>query len=103
MIVNKKDNKLNSELFSPDRPQNKNKRKRKYISTFTRELKDIKVIVISIIIGALGSVKKTGSIGNKRTRGEHPDYSIISFKQFLTESKGLTDQSLQCNRTLLNI
>ena len=38
----------------------------------------MKMTVISIVIGALGTIHKgTGRLGNKRTIGDHSDYSII--------------------------
>ena len=47
---------------------------------------NIKVTVIPLIIGALGS--ETGGLGNKRTRGDHPNYSIIEIGQNTEESPG---------------
>ena len=46
----------------------------------------MKVTVIPIVIGWLGIVseriiKGTGKIGNKRTSGDHPNYSIIKIGQ----------------------
>ena len=37
------------------------------------------VIVIPIIIGVLGTV--TRELGNKRTSGDHPNYSIVEIGQ----------------------
>ena len=39
----------------------------------------MKVMVIPIVFGTLGSIPKgkgTGKVGNKRTSGDHPNYSI---------------------------
>ena len=49
--------------------------------------------VISIAIGALGRVKKrintrTGGLGNERTSGDHPNYSIIEIGQNTQKSSG---------------
>ena len=59
----------------------------KYLD-LARELKklwNMKVIVIPIVIGSLGSHQKigigTGRFGNKRTSGDHPNYSIIKIGQ----------------------
>ena len=46
----------------------------------------MKVTVIPILIGALGTILKhlikgTGRLENKRTSGDHPDYSIIKTGQ----------------------
>ena len=59
-------------------------KKDKYLD-LDRELKklwNMKVMIILVIIGALGTVTKglikgTGGPGNKRTSGDHPNYSII--------------------------
>ena len=54
-----------------------NEKKDKYLD-FVREIKklwNMKVTVIPIVIGALGTW--TGGHGNKGTRGDHPDYSIF--------------------------
>ena len=40
--------------------------------------------VIPIVIGAFGTVNKrkgSGGLGNKRTSGHHPDYSIVEIGQ----------------------
>ena len=44
----------------------------------------MKVMMIPVVIGALGTIPKgreTGRLGNKRTRVNHPDYSIIKISQ----------------------
>ena len=53
----------------------------------------MKVMVISIVIGALGTVLKglvkgTGRFENKRTSGDHPDSSIIKIGQNTEKSLG---------------
>ena len=46
----------------------------------------MKMTVIPLVIDALGTIPKrngkgTGRLGNKRTNGDHPDYSIIKIGQ----------------------
>ena len=47
----------------------------------------MKVTIISIVIGTLGKVIKrligtrTGGLGNKRTSGDHPNYSNVEIGQ----------------------
>ena len=61
-----------------------NEKRDKYLD-LARELKklwNIKVTVISIVIGTLSTVIKrigtgTGGLGNKRTGEDHPNYSIV--------------------------
>ena len=58
-----------------------------------RKLWHMKVTVIHIVIGSLGtinkgSVKGTGRVGNQRTSGDHPDYSIITIGQNTEKSPG---------------
>ena len=57
-----------------------------------RELKklcNIKVTLISIVIGVLCTFTKgTGGIGNKRTNGDHPNYSIVQIGQNTEKSPG---------------
>ena len=53
----------------------------------------MKVMVIPIVISALrtipkGLVKRTERLGNKRTSGDHPDYSIIKISQNTEKSPG---------------
>ena len=53
----------------------------------------MKVTVIPTVIGALGTVTKrfgtrTGGLGNKRTSGDHPNYSIIKIGQKTEKSPG---------------
>ena len=53
----------------------------------------MEVVVISIVIGALGAVTKilvqeTGGIGNKRTSGDHPNYSFIKIGRNTKKSPG---------------
>ena len=66
----------------------KDSEKRDKYLKFAREQKiwNMEVTVIPIVVGALGTsskglVKRTGKLGNKRTRGDHPDYSIIKIGQ----------------------
>ena len=44
-----------------------------------KKLWNIRVMMILIVIGALGTV--TGGLGNKRTSGDHQDYSIVEIGQ----------------------
>ena len=51
------------------------------IRTLLKKLWNVKVTVIPIVIGALGSITKrigkgTGRFRNQRTSRDHPDYSI---------------------------
>ena len=43
------------------------------------------VTVIPLLIGAIGTFpkfdKKTGSLGNKQTSGDHPDYNFMKIGQ----------------------
>ena len=62
----------------------KESKKRDMYLDLARELKkkqwNMKMRVIPIVIGALGTVTKgtgTEEFGNKRTRGDHPNYSIV--------------------------
>ena len=53
----------------------------------------MKVIMISPVIGALGTVikglvKGSGGLGNKRTRGDHSNDSIIKISQNTEKSPG---------------
>ena len=53
----------------------------------------MKVTVIPIVIGALGTilkglVTKVGRIGSRRTSGDHPDYIIIKIGQNTEKSPG---------------
>ena len=52
----------------------------------------MKVTVILIVIGALGSHQRirirTGRRGNKRKRGYHPNYSIVEIGQIIEKSPG---------------
>ena len=47
----------------------------------------MKVTVIAIVIGALGTVTK--GFGNKRTSGDHLNYSIIENGQTTEKSPGV--------------
>ena len=52
----------------------------------------MRVTVITIVIGALGTVTKrlvqgTGGLGNKRTSRDHPNYSIIKIGQNTEKSR----------------
>ena len=80
-------------------------KKEKYLD-FTRELKKLwymKVTVIPIVIGALGTVTKglvkglgnkrktgkgTGGLGNKRKSGNHANYCIIKISQIPEKNPG---------------
>ena len=61
-----------------------------------RELKklwNMKVTIIPIVTGALGTVTKglirgTGGVGNNRTSGDHPNYCIIEIGQNTEKSPG---------------
>ena len=51
-----------------------------------KTLWNMKVMVIPIIIGALGTVskrlsKRTKGVGNRRMSGDHPNYSIVEVGQ----------------------
>ena len=66
----------------------------KYLD-FARELKTMKhkMTVIPIVIGALGAVTKglvkgLEELGNKRTSGDHPNYSIIKIGKNTEKSPG---------------
>ena len=66
----------------------------KYLE-LARELKklwNMKVKIISIVIGTLGSHQRidkgTGGLGNKRTNGDHPNYCIIEIGQNTEKSPG---------------
>ena len=70
------------------------KKKDKYLN-FARELKklwNMKVMIIPIVIGALGShqriATRTGGLGNERTGGDCPNYSIIEIGQNTEKSSG---------------
>ena len=48
-------------------------------------------MVIPIAISALGTVTEgtgTGGLGNKKTNGNHPNYSIIEIGQNIEKSSG---------------
>ena len=62
---------------------NESEKKNKYFD-LARELKklwNMKVTIIPIAVGVLGSHqkinKRTGGLGNKRTGGDHPNFCII--------------------------
>ena len=60
-------------------------KKDKYLD-LVRELKklwNMKVTIIPIVIGVLGTVTKglLKGVGNKRTNGDHPNYCIIEIGQ----------------------
>ena len=50
----------------------------------------MKVTVIPIVLGALGKIPKglVKGLGNKRTSGNHPDYSIMKIGQNTEKSSG---------------
>ena len=51
----------------------------------------MKVTVIPIVIGALGTITKgtkAGGLGNKRTSGDHSNYSIVEIRQNTEKSPG---------------
>ena len=59
----------------------------------TVTFKDMKVTVIAVVTGALGIVTKrlvqgTGGTGNRRTSGDHPNYSIVEIGQNTKKSPG---------------
>ena len=94
----KKENLPNSELCHPGRPPSKNKgseKRDKYLG-FARELKkklwNMKLIVITIVIGALGLIPKgLGKILEDveiKKQVDHPDYSIIKICQNIKKSPG---------------
>ena len=37
----------------------------------------MKVTIIPIVIGALGTIKGSGGLGSWRTSGDHPNYNIV--------------------------
>ena len=58
-----------------------------------KKLWNMKVAIVLIVIGALGTVTKdlvqmTGGLGNKRTSGDHPTYCIIEIGQNTKKSPG---------------
>ena len=69
------------------------KKKDKYLD-LVRELKkklwDMKVTVIPIVIGVLGTVTKglVQGLGNKRASGDQPNYSIAEISQNTKNSPG---------------
>ena len=49
----------------------------------------MKVTVIPIVIGALGTVaRRSGSVGNRRKNRDHPNYSIVEIGQNTEKSPG---------------
>ena len=48
----------------------------------------MKVTVIAIVIGALGTVTKRLVLGNKKLSGDHPNYSIVEIDQNTEKSPG---------------
>ena len=49
----------------------------------------MKVTVIPVVIGSLGTVNKgTGGLENKRTSGDQPKYSIVEIHQNTEKSPG---------------
>ena len=76
-------------------------KKAKYLD-LARELKklwNMKVTIISIVIGALGTVtkglinKETGGLRNQRMNGDHPKYSIIDIGQNTEKSPGVFEET----------
>ena len=75
-------------VLADHRVKLKESKKDKYLG-LARELKklwNMEVTVIPILIGPLGTVtkrlvKRTLGLGNKRTSGEHPNYSIVEISQ----------------------
>ena len=64
----------------------------KYLD-LARELKNIKVAVIYVIVGALGMIpkywkKETGRTGDQRKNGAHPDHSIVKISKNTWKSPG---------------
>ena len=57
-----------------------------YLARILTKLRYMRITVIPIIIGALGTV--TGGIRNKRTSGDHPNYRIIEIDQNIEKSPG---------------
>ena len=65
-----------------------NEKKNKYLD-LAREVKklwNMKATIIPIVIGGLD--KGTRGLGNKRTSGDHPNYSIIEIGQNTKKSPG---------------
>ena len=53
------------------------------------KLRNMKVAIIPIVIGVLGTVTKgTGGLGNKRKSGDHPKYCISDIDQNTQKSPG---------------
>ena len=73
----------------------KKKKTKRRISTWTllgnwKKLKNMKVTLIPIVIGALGTVAKSlvKGLWNKRSSGDHPNYNIIEIGQYTEKSPG---------------
>ena len=102
LVINykKKENLANCELCCPSWSQSKIERKwkeRKVLGPcwgIEKKLRNMKMTAIPIVIGALmtvtkGLVKGTGELRNKRTSGDHPNYSIIEVCQNTEKSSGV--------------
>ena len=96
MIVLKKENLLNCELCRPGGPlSDKKKRKEVQILACSRKLKKKKitmgVMVIPMVDGELLAIPKSldngiGSIRNRRTSRDHPNYGTVKVLQNAVKS-----------------
>ena len=68
--------------------QSKTDRRRKERNNYLDFTRLLKVTVIPIIIGVLSTDKGTGGLGNKRTSGVNPNYSIVMIGQKTEKSPG---------------
>ena len=95
IIINKKKRSCRIVDFTVPTDHRIKLKENKKISTSTllknwKKLWNVKVTVIPIVIGALGTIprvsKETRGVENKRTSGDHPNYSIIKIGQNNKES-----------------
>ena len=97
IIINKKENLQNCELCCPGSPQEKLTESEKTDKYFDlarkfKKLWKMKVTVIPIIIGVLGTVSKVlikrMDDLEMRTRGDHPNYCVTEIGQNTKKSPG---------------
>ena len=85
-----------------------NEKKYKYLvlASELKKLWNIKVTIISLVIGALGIyqriIKWTGGLASWRTSGDHPNYYIIENGQNIEKSLGDSRERPSANSDLKN-
>ena len=99
---------LNCGPWRPAGPQRKIKESKKYIDLAreSKNLWNIKMTVIPVVIGAFGTTQKlskgTGGLRNQRTSRDHPNYCIIKIGQNTEKSPGYLRRLAVTQTTMKN-